>query len=137
MAVLYRRYMRKSKGSDEKKCYIRIMQRAVVDSDELAEMIQQRCSLTAADVKSALVALGEVFTEQLCEGQRVDLDGIGQFKIGLESFPADSMEEWNQRDHLRGYHVNFVPERVAIRDNGKRRLVAKVLKNLKLKDIDK
>lgn len=54
-----------------------------VDTDYIAKRIQRRCSLTDIDVAAVLDALSSVMAEELQEGKRVHLDGLGYFHITL------------------------------------------------------
>lgn len=53
------------------------------DTDYIAAQIQRRCSLTDIDVAAVLDALSSVMAEELQEGKRVHLDGLGYFHITL------------------------------------------------------
>lgn len=54
-----------------------------IDTTQLAQQIQGRCSLTKVDVAAVLDALSAVVAEHLQEGKRVHLDGLGYFHISL------------------------------------------------------
>ena len=56
-----------------------------VDIDDLAAEICVRCSLTSADVLSAVSALSEVMQDHLRVGNTVYLKGIGLFSISASS----------------------------------------------------
>lgn len=63
----------------EKRFHARIIYNGRVNTKEIQEKIQRRCTLTETDVTAVLDALSHVMGEELCEGKQVHLDGIGYF----------------------------------------------------------
>lgn len=53
------------------------------DTDYIARRIQQRCTVTHTDVAAVLDSLSRVMAEELQEGKRVHLLGLGYFRITL------------------------------------------------------
>ena len=53
-------------------------------TERLAARIEERCSLTRTDIIAALDSLGRIMGEQLSDGERVYLNGIGYFSVSLE-----------------------------------------------------
>lgn len=102
-----------------KKWYARVATTGMLGTNELAQKIQNNCSLKKSDVKGAIDELVEVMTEALQNGQRVKLDGFGSFKIALNSKAADSREEFSVRKNITGLRMVFNPE-VRIGQDGHR-----------------
>ena len=73
--------------------------------------------------------------EELLAGSRVIMDGIGSFKVGMKTRPADTLEEWTPSRHLKGYHIVFRPETIDNVSNGVRTRSAKVLQGIKFKEM--
>lgn len=64
---------------DEEKIHPRITLNGSVDTDDLRQWIQERCSLNKTDVSAVLDALSQIMGEQLSQGRQVHLTGIGYF----------------------------------------------------------
>ena len=84
MAIQYDFYRNpNSEGTNKERYHARVVSRGQVSTDELAEEINQECSLTPADIKAVLVSLSGKLARHLSEGRKVYLEGIGQFQVNL------------------------------------------------------
>ena len=82
------------KGSDRKqRMHARVVTKVTVTTNDLAEIICTRSSLTAGDVKSALISLSELVVQKLGQGMRVHLDGLGYFSLVLDCPPVKTDKE--------------------------------------------
>jgi predicted histone-like DNA-binding protein len=77
---------------------------------QLALKIQENVSVKKSDVKAVLDELVGVLKEWLQDSNRVKIEGLGSFKIGLKTKPADSAKEFSVAKHVVGARVNFLPE---------------------------
>ena len=91
-----------SQGTDKKKYHARVVSNNRVSTDELAKEIQSECSLTIADVKAVLIALGGKLAKHLGEGSKVYLEGIGYFQVNLHC-----KEEVCTPNSVRSENVEF------------------------------
>ena len=73
-----------SQGTDKKRYHARVVSSDRITTDELAEEIQNECSLTITDVKAVLIALGVKLAKHLGDGSKVHLEGIGYFQVNLQ-----------------------------------------------------
>ena len=73
-----------SQGTNKKRYHARVVSSDRITTDELAEEIQNECSLTVTDVKAVLIALGDKLAKHLGDGSKVHLDGIGYFQVNLQ-----------------------------------------------------
>ena len=73
-----------SQGSNQKRYHARVVSSDRITTDELAEEIQNECSLTITDVKAVLIALGDKLAKHLGDGSKVHLEGIGYFQVNLQ-----------------------------------------------------
>lgn len=89
--------------------YARAVVTGVMTLNEVANKIQQNCSMKKSDVLAVINELVEVITEGVQDSKRVCLDGLGSFKIGLKSTLATSVSEFTQ-SNIKGFHINFMPE---------------------------
>ena len=84
MSIEYDFYLNpNSQGTNKKRYHARVVSSNRVSTDELAEEIQSECSLTIADVKAVLIALGGTLANHLGKGSKVYLEGIGYFQVNL------------------------------------------------------
>lgn len=65
--------------------HAKTIKRNLVTTNDLANEIQQRCSLTTTDVKAVLSAMSELLGDHLLDGDHIKLDGIGTFSISIDS----------------------------------------------------
>ena len=92
-----------------KKWFARAITIGTVDTDDLADIIQRNCSMKKSDVQAVLTELVEVMTDKMQESYAVKLNGLGTFKIGIESTGALLPENFSVSKNIVGTHVNFMP----------------------------
>ena len=63
-----------------------------IDTDELAAFIQTQCTVKKSDIKAVLDELGSAMKHFFELGQKIKLDNVGVFKVGITSSPSDSKE---------------------------------------------
>ena len=63
---------------------------------EMAERIQQSCTVTKADVYAVLVALEDVISESIQKGEIVRLMDIGTLRVGISTKGALKEEDFNE-----------------------------------------
>lgn len=84
MAIQYDFYRNPdSAGTNKKRYHARVVSSSRVSTDQLAKEIQQESSLTIADVKAVLIALGDKLANHLGKGSKVHIEGIGHFQVNL------------------------------------------------------
>ena len=80
-------------------------------------------------VKGVLTSLINCMVEQLKQGTKVNLNGLGMFYVTLEATGAESAVNYNLSKRLKAVHIRFSPERSQTEWNGalsSRKLVEKV-----------
>ena len=103
MSIQYEFYCNPDASGAEKKSYhARVVPCGRVSTDQMAKEIQRECSLTVADVKSVLIALGDKMAEHLGEGRKVYLEGIGYFQVNLHC-----KDEVNSVNGVRPDNIEF------------------------------
>ena len=103
----------KTKG----KWFARAIHNGVVETKELAAIIERNCSMKKSDVQAVLTELTEVMTDMLQRSIRVKLNGLGSFKIGISTRAAESVKEFSLEKNLKNVHVLFQPEVKVDRSN--------------------
>ena len=80
-----------------------------VTTGQLAEFIQTQCTVKMSDIKAVLVEIGSAFKHYFELGQKIKLDGVGIFKVGISSACSDTEAGCNASLVKKG-RVNFQPE---------------------------
>ena len=112
MSVFYRLHQDQSTGTKRSgKWYARAVPTDVINTRQLAEIVQRNCTVKKSDVMAVLEELVEVMKDQMQDSKRVKLDGFGSFKIGIESKGAQTAAKYSVSEHVKGLHVVFMPER--------------------------
>ena len=112
MAIKYKLYQdNRAESKNRGKWYARaIYPKTPKSTKDLAQMIQDNVSVKRADVIAVLDELVNVMKLWLQESYRVSLDGLGSFKIGLKTKPADTAKDFSASKHVVGARINFQPE---------------------------
>lgn len=136
MAIKYRLYQdNREKSAQKGKWYAMAVVNEVVDTDQLAELIQRNSSMKRSDVMGVLTELSEVLRDQLLAGNRVKIDGLGSFKVGSSSRPADTRAEWVPSTHVTSTRINFQPETTFTYSGGKRTRSATALQGIEFTEL--
>ena len=103
MAAQYDFYKNPPSQKDSKnvRLHPRIVPFDTTTPQELAALVQARCSATTADVALVLESLRSVMIQQIKMGNRVHLEGLGYFMMTLSS---DSIEDSHE---IRAESVHF------------------------------
>ena len=75
---------------------------------EMSERIQQSCTVHKSDVYAVLVALEDVFTDALRNGEIVRLGDLGTFQIGISSKGAATEDDYSE-ELITKTRINFRP----------------------------
>ena len=111
MSVFYRLHQDKSKNTSRTgKWYARMVPMSIVNTRQLAEIMQRNCTVKKSDILAVLDELVETMRDQLQDSKRVKLDGFGSFKIGVSSIGAATANEFSAANHIKGMHIVFTPE---------------------------
>lgn len=138
MAISYKLYQDKRQTSKYyNKWYAKAVSDELVELEQLAELIQRNCSVKRSDVNAVLTELSEVMRDQLLAGNRVKINGIGSFKVGFSSSPANSPEDWSPATNVKSTRINFSPETIDIISGGRRTRSAKALQGITFKELRK
>lgn len=118
MAITYDLYTIPDPQDDENKLYhVRVVPSKPQTPRELEQTIEKRCTLTTTDVHASLIALSDIMKEELLQGRRVHLPGIGYFYLTITANPADKENMQKVRaPELKVKSVAFRPEKELIGD---------------------
>ena len=102
------------KNTGYNKYYVRcVFKKGFIDTQKLADYIQGRCTVTRSDCKAVLDELGAAMKHFFELGEKIKLDGIGIFKVGVASQGTYDLEGATANLAERA-HVNFEPETEAV-----------------------
>ena len=104
-----------------------------VDLDYIAERIQRNSTAKKSDAKAVLTEMVEVMTDCLQNSQRVKIEGLGSFKVGLSSRGADTPDDFNVNENVKGMRIIFQPETKT--DSATHKRSKKMLQDVKLSNI--
>lgn len=98
-------------GQGKEHQYVRLLDREPMSDDTLERNIQNDCSLTVADVHSALMIIRQYMLTELSEGSRFHIPEIGYFSLsaGLD-MPDEKPVEKVRADYISVRGINFRPE---------------------------
>lgn len=91
--------------------FARAIQVGEVSTNEVCEQIGYATTVTAADVKAVVKALGKVMHDNLINSYSCRLDGLGLFKVGIKTVGAETPAEFTATSNIEGVHINFYPAR--------------------------
>ena len=111
MAISYRKVQNNRVASDTYgKWYGRAVIMDVVSTKTLAQEISHSTTVTYADVCAVLAAMSVAMKGHLLNSQKVVLDGIGSFRVGIRTVPANTSAEFDS-NKISGYRIIYSPER--------------------------
>ena len=98
-------------GEGKEHQYVRLLDHEPMSDDALERNIQNESSLTAADVRSALMTVREYLISELSQGSRFHIPEIGYFSLSVAlDIPSDKPVEKVRADYLSVRGINFRPE---------------------------
>ena len=114
MSVFFRLHQDKSRNTQRSgKWYARAVSTSVVNTRQLAEIMQRNCTVKRSDIMAVIEELVETMRDQLQDSKRIKLDGFGSFKIGVRSIGAATANDFSVAGNIKGMRVIFSPERTS------------------------
>lgn len=110
MAVNYKVYKSNRKGTGNGMYYARASHRGTVTVDDLAKTMEANSTVKRSDILAVLAELSETMRNELQQSNRVKIDGMGTFKIGVNTSPAKSVKEFTAQKNIKRVHIIFLPE---------------------------
>lgn len=111
MAINYKVVGRQKPGSgnpETTRYYAQLVRTQQVQEKEIAEIIADRCTVKAPDVRGVLTALEDEFIRQLMAGNCIELGELGVFRPSVNGSEAATPEELSLYD-IKRVHVVFTP----------------------------
>lgn len=114
MSVRYKKFQNKLKDSKTyDKWYGRAVTLGTVTTANLAEEISHSTTVTRADIMAVLIELAEAMRRHMLNSQSVQLDGIGTFRVGINSVPADTEAEF-KANNIKNFRIIYTAGRAAV-----------------------
>ena len=110
MAVKYKIYQSKRNDRFKGRWYARAVHEGTVTTDDLADIMQDNCTVKRSDILAVISELEEVMRTQLQNSMRVKLDRFGTFKLGISTTSAEKAKDFTPGANIKGIHVLFQPE---------------------------
>lgn len=105
------KYIKKNKKNPKTgaaKFYAAIAPQTQVEYDKFIEDIENRCTLTKADIKGVLAALEQAIYYKLSEGASVRLGDLGSFRPTITAKGVDSAETVGA-ETIKAVNVRYTP----------------------------
>ena len=90
------------------KYYGHVQANGDIDTREMAERIQETCTVHKSDVFAVLIALEDVITDALKSGEIVRLGDLGTFQICISSKGAETEKDYSDT-LIKKARINFRP----------------------------
>ena len=90
--------------------YGRAIHPTTINLEVLADRIQHNCSMTKGDVKAVLTEMVTVMRDELQNSNKVKIDGLGTFSIGIRTSGAENEKDFNAKDNIKAFVLNFLAE---------------------------
>jgi predicted histone-like DNA-binding protein len=108
------KFIKSKNNNDKSSAYGKYFATAVYDekfitTEQIADFIQQQCSIKKSDIKAALDELGGAMKHFFELGQKIRLDGIGIFKVGFSSIGVTKIEDCSAAT-ITDRRILFQPE---------------------------
>ena len=134
MPIDYRLYQNNNKKSDfYGKWYAKASITKTITTEQLAELITDRCTVTDTDTLAVLHALARVIKKELQDGKRIKLDYLGAFKVGISTKPADDAKSFNISENLKNIHIIFQPD--TVKDISSNKRIKTLLQGAKVQEL--
>ena len=109
MSIRYRKYQEKREGNKNYgKWYGRAVHLNNVTTKELAEEIAHATTATYADTLAVLNELSVALRRHLLNSDRVEIEGLGAFKVGIRTVAAATSADFGAQN-VKGYKVLYQP----------------------------
>ena len=109
MSVRYRKVQEKREGNKNYgKWYGRAVHLNNVSTKELAEEIAHATTATYADTLAVLNELSVALRRHLLNSDRVEIEGLGAFKVGIRTVAAATSADFGAQN-VKGYKVLYQP----------------------------
>jgi predicted histone-like DNA-binding protein len=112
MAVFIKKYQYNNEQNEN--AHGKIFGRAVtvgeVEIEELANEIQENCTVKRSDILAVLSEIGPSIKKMVQKSYKVRIPYLGTFKLGVKSIGVENWDDYDVKKHIKGVKVMFRPE---------------------------
>ena len=103
MTVFIKKYQNKNEKMEKqyRKWYGRTVIIDNVQIEQLADEIQDNCTVKRSDILAVLSELGPAIKKELQRSMKVSLPYLGSFKLAVHSTGVDNAEEFDVQRHIK------------------------------------
>lgn len=128
MAIFYKIYQDNRKNSLRKgKYYARAAIINTVTTADLCKEISHSTTVTEADMRAVFAELKVLLQKHIQNGEKVVIDGVGSFKAGLKTKPANAAKEFSSDKNIVGYRLNYQAPLTYVRSSEGKRVGVKYM----------
>ena len=125
--VNYRLYQDNRKDKGTHKWYARTVMLGTLDTKELSQHMSEHGAPYTPDViYGVLEKFRSCMIEQLLNGNKVKIDGIGTFYLNVKSTGAESEDEFSCAENIKGIRIRMLPEGAKGEDITSKQLLSKI-----------
>lgn len=112
MTVFVKKYQNNNRKNESAfgKWYGRAVVIDKVEIEELADEIQDNCTVKRSDILAVLSEMGPAIKKMVQKSIKVTIPYLGSFKLGVKSMGVDEADDYDTKKHVKGLHVIFHPE---------------------------
>ena len=110
---------RKNSTDNKPRLFPRIVNKEVVDDNELATLLATHSNLSRGTVLHVLEDLSDVIASLLREGKEINLSSLGRLHLSLGTENAVTIETSNTTQSIRVRGINFQPSDTLLQAVGK------------------
>ncbi len=82
-----------------------------IDTKTIADRLAKISTVSRADVAAVMAELPGVMADYLEQGKSVKLEGLGTFRLTLDTTGVKTREEFDFQKQLKAVRVSFIPAR--------------------------
>lgn len=120
LKIRLKQYKNSSKSSFGK-YYAETVQLGEVHTADLARQVSQNTTFRPGEVKGIIDELVTVMTREMQDGHAVVIDGLGRFRLMVESEGVEKASDFNIARHVRRIVCKFLPAAHRKGDDGERK----------------
>jgi|SRR5574344_109223 predicted histone-like DNA-binding protein len=90
--------------------YARTVATSTIDTNKLASIMQANCTVKRSDILAVISELVETMKLQLQDSKRVQIDGLGAFKVSLRGTGVAKVDDYSVVKNVKGLRIIFQPE---------------------------
>ncbi len=121
----------REKSANKGYWYARAVSPDTIGVKELAARISNSCTVTESDIVAVITALVTEMNYALQQGNRIKIDKLGGFRVGIHSHGVADPKDFSAQKHIYNPHVIFTP---TVTQDANRHRVSTLLAGIKVQE---